>query len=422
MALDYTIKTFVCQATACPDLEDALTVVRGDVETGDILGEIENDFSIQFDLRGYAVFVAEAMEETRDQLLRELPAAQQPTAEATLNLIIDDYTFKVSQWLGSANVMIDPNDRQRIWDEIAEHRNDFVVAVNRFIDGAASAFERDLDQEAADARKRFVVAFITDPEHDPVFIEGVEDPFISTDVGNQNYAREGIIVHPSYIDRGGEGQDSNLVTVIAEICTPDLCPEPADIESVFEYTCREDITGNLERRPTLTIEWKLPDCCPVAFGVYEILEPPPSIVFREEVTFIGGNASYQWVLWPGRGFFITQHVQNLAAVPMPGATALVVEARDKEGTVHAAVQVPVRSQQMLVTTIATITGEGDDRVIKVTGVAGDFKPTDFFDYVVGEEVIVFGAGQDLELPLNADRSLGGNSFRIIPANFGGYGV
>ena len=249
------------------------------------------------------------------------------------------------------------------------------------------------------------------------------DPFIGTDVADQNFARDAVVVIPNFQDRGGEPGDSNLVTVVAEICTGDECPlQPAEVERVFEYSCREEAIGTgLESKPTLSIEWKLPKCCPVAVGQYLIFNPPPGILTSEQITFIGGNVSYEWLLWPGRGWFITQYIQSTAACPMPGATLLLVEGRTKAGVQKAGTFAGMFSDQMAVTTIATITGEGDERVITVAAVPGEFKPTDYFDYQVGEEVIVFGVGADLELPLNEDREIGGIK-RIIPANFAGHGV
>lgn len=422
MALTYNLRTFICDEDACPDFEDALTVSRG-LEEADVLSVIENQFSVQFNFRVYIEEVLEAMEATRDQILRELPTDQQTEAETAMNLVIDAYAFRVLQWQGSATALVDAQERQRVWTETQRFRGEFVLVAGAIIESRAAQFDREVEEAGADSLTRLVVAFITDPAHDPIFIEGVTDPFIGTGVADQNFARDAVVVIPNFQDRGGEGSDSNLVTVAAEICVGVDCPlQPPEIENVFEYSCRQEAIGTgLESKPTLSIEWKLPKCCPVAVGQYLIFNPPPGVLTSERIEFIGGNVSYEWLLWPGRGFFITQYIQSTAACPMPGATLLLIEGRTKAGVQKAGAFAGMFSDQMSVTTIATITGDGDDRVITVAGVPGEFKPTDFFDYQVGEEVIVFGVGADLKLPLNESREVGGVK-RIIPANFAGHGV
>lgn len=423
MALSVTLRTYVCQETACPDLEDGLQVFRGEVADADLLGDIENDFTIQFDLRGYALFVEEKMEETRDRLIFELPTAdRQRAAELALDTIIDEYSFKASQWLGSPTAMIQPNERQIIWRLIDGFRDEFVQAVEEIIAGASAQFERELEDEAADSLKRFVVAFVTDQDHNPVLVEGVEEAYINTATGNKNLAREGIIVHPNRLDAGGEQGDSSHRTVIAEICTPDECPEPEDTEQEMEFSCTLNVTGFRDRLPTLSIIWKLPACCPVAVGQYRVEEPPSGILTSEQITFIGGNVSYQWVLWPGRGSFITRYVQQTAVCPMPGRTTLLVEGRAKDGTVHAGGLAGIFSKQMTVATIKSITGEGDQRVITLNERSGTYKPSDWFDYQVGEEVLVFSVGQQFDLPMNESSKMEGSKLRILPAKFSSYGV
>jgi hypothetical protein len=353
-----------------------------------------------------------------------LPEAARESAAFLMNSVIIEYGYRVSRWKGWTKALTDSQERQTVWTEVQRYRGEFVQVVEGILSGRSRQFEQEVESASEDANTRLVVAFITDEAHNPVFLEGEPSPFTSTAVGNKNYPREAIVVLPRFADRGGEGSDRNLISVIAEICTPDTCPaEEPEVERVFEYYCRQTggALADRERKPTLTIEWRLPDCCPVAIGEYRIENPPEGILIGERIEFIGGNVSYEWLLWPGRQWFITQYVQSTAACPMPGATLLLLEARSKTGTVHATGLGVVFSDQMIVTTIVNITGEGNERVITVNGVAGSIKPTDYFDYHIDEEVIVFGVGAPLTLPLNEDRELGGD-FRLIPANFAGFGV
>ena len=426
---NWTLKTFVVKEEECPKRDRALEVERG-LETGDILNELDNDFLVQFDLKEYTEWLLINMRGTRDAILRDMAnvygriSDQYTTAENAMNAIIDGYNFRVNQWAGSVLSFTQPRRRRFVWEESVRARADFVELAETLERGIATRLERDNEEKTRELEERFVVAFVATEETDRVAAEEGEEEIIDSSQADRTLPREDLYVFPDLANMDIRDDDT-IITLHARICLPEDCPppEPEMQEFIFEYTCLQRVVGgSRDRLPSLVIAWKLPECGNVKIGGYQLTGAPSGIITGETIEFIKGNVTWREIGWAGKNLHGVLHSQSTTACPYPGRTQCFVFGKNYLGDNQADDLRGVFSAQMIIGRIVSITGEGDDRIIRIDTTAQALKPTDWFNYTIGETVIAFAPKTDLKLPLKeSDDNLLGDDARVIPIRIGLHG-
>jgi hypothetical protein len=157
--------------------------------------------------------------------------------------------------------------------------------------------------------------------------------------------------------------------------------------------------------------------------LHEVIYPPDTVGSGCEVTYGGGDLAKDHLIWQHGQKYRIIYEESFDACPYVNKTTLRATGYYSGGCNDISGSATVFSRQFRIAKITGISEVGGETMISCEGFTNEFRATDYYDYQVGDDVLVFKPGAYLTLPFTHSTSIKDDTNCIvIPAKFGDWGV
>ncbi len=408
MSYSAELTTAITKNEYCP-VEGLAEVGRGEkTATG-----VENKLKISYDLRSYCQGLSFLLERIYQE------ASADPRTEGW------KIRWEVGRWLTAyflfwsraPGYFSEDKLRAKVWysskdliDFLAGYREDprYKSHIDKILKYQADAEKR--------AMQVIVVAYVAEPTEDP------------DEEGYTELTEEQIKALPQsalftiVMGRFQRPPETTTYEVEVPVTRPyEWVGKRIECKIEMSYGCLKNMAmGTVDRLPSLAVKIELPtkDCGKLKKFYIQIDKP---VSYEKLYEVLGGDiAAKQLVILKGKKYKLTYR-ESLGACPMPGKTNAFLGCYDNWNRYICSDVKTVWSSQFKVAKVAQKQNWDSKERKLILDTGEEVMPSDWYDYQIGDTVIVFAPGSKLDLPLTSE-SKPPETGRVIPVRMGDCGV